>query len=465
MQKLTANIRLAAEAHPTQTILRDTNAETNQQYLDVVKLAPGRKIPLPDNFDGRQAWKGLITEPMDQGKCGSCWAFASVGSLSDRFNIQSLGLLHVELSPTALILCSWGGAEIPFFDINSQNNAYETTHTQKTFNNSACFGNTLVDACRYLYQIGTPTLKCVPYDTALGTQAEYQKIGNFTEPAQLPSCSAITGPLYDMCAGSYIDYKTGVEYGEPLRFYRSLHFYGVAGVPADNGSELYIRDNIYKWGPIATGMKVYPDFYTFDSKRDIYKWNGQGEQIGGHAIVLVGWGTRNNQDYWIVRNSWGKSWGENGYFLMARGVNECEIEANCLGQVPDFFYPLDTAIIKKNGRYIKNDTIYQGRLLVHNFINTKAGGIDPNTGYTRRVEIQMPWLDLSRPVNLKDLPDWRKFVAGTDALLKNRVKYQASIKTKTNYTEFSNQLLLLYLFLFTIIVMGIIWLIIRKKRV
>ena len=55
-----------------------------------------------------------------------------------------------------------------------------------------------------------------------------------------------------------------------------------------------------------------------------------------HAIVIVGWGEQDaykrtrwggyqkyTQTYWIVRNSWGKEWGENGYFKIER--NSCAI--------------------------------------------------------------------------------------------------------------------------------------------
>jgi hypothetical protein len=311
----------------------------------------------------------------------------------------------------------------------------------------------------------------VPYDKILDLEVgDFQKIAAFKRdsPAatQLPMCSAVTGLLSDMCAGYTVDIATGEETGVPERFFRAYHFYGLYGIPNSKselpdphnvgsgisdyhlaGGEKQIRIEIWRWGPVATGIKVYPDFYMFDAKNDIYKWNSIGPQVGGHAIVLIGWGEKKGHKYWLVQNSWGAEWGDHGYFKMDRGTNDCGIESNVSCVVPDYFYPTGVVLdderrdaeVSGRGRQDifhhlhhtlesrsaeisdlsktidRSDINRANRNKISNDVLQQSGGIDPTTGYTRRIMVSMPWINFQRPVSLGDLPLWSTFVAGLDS--------------------------------------------------
>ena len=443
MNVLSESLRAKISIRPTNTILRSkyTHQQENahKNLLKTVYIIDD-KVKVPKQFDGRIVWDGLLNPSVDQGSCGSCWAFASTGTLADKFNIQSMGLMNIKLSATRLILCDLKGDQfkIPHPELNLEEVALQQSYSNKT---SACFGNTLASAWVYLFIIGTNTEECVPYNKKYGEYNELDELGSFSVPEKMPVCNQVVGILGDMCADFTYNEYSKEETGTPARFYRNVHYYALAGVPKDGGSEKNIRYNIFKWGPVSTTFAVYPDFYDFNPINNIYEWNGQGPQVGGHAVEIVGWGFEKNIDYWIIKNSWGTQWGDNGYFRMVRGTNNCELEENVITGIPDFFYPLK----KVNNIYEQGSIFLESgeSKIIREYINTdmkvKTGGIDSTTGYTRRIMTTMPWVKFTRPVFLNELPDYNKWVAGIDASVKKRIIYQSFINSKRNDLKYGDQ--------------------------
>lgn len=70
-----------------------------------------------------------------------------------------------------------------------------------------------------------------------------------------------------------------------------------------------IKSALAHYGPLPTSMQVYEDFMHY--KSGVYTRVG-GKRLGGHAVLLVGY--NDEEEYFIVKNSWGTGWGEDGFF-------------------------------------------------------------------------------------------------------------------------------------------------------
>lgn len=92
-----------------------------------------------------------------------------------------------------------------------------------------------------------------------------------------------------------------------------------------------IRTEIMNNGPVEGAFMVYEDFVNY--KEGVYQ-HVAGKLLGGHAIRILGWGVENDVPYWLVANSWNTDWGDNGYFKIKRGNDECGIEGQISAGLP-----------------------------------------------------------------------------------------------------------------------------------
>lgn len=85
-----------------------------------------------------------------------------------------------------------------------------------------------------------------------------------------------------------------------------------------------------QYGPLAIAVDAskYNSYF-----RGIMNGNGCQQGHPNHGVTAVGWGVENGTEYWIIRNSWGASWGEGGYVRMEKGVNACGVEDFPMGAV------------------------------------------------------------------------------------------------------------------------------------
>ena len=130
-----------------------------------------------------------------------------------------------------------------------------------------------------------------------------------------------------------------------LKYVYGISDYKYIGGSYGQCSEKKIIEDVFKNGPIVVSFE--PDYNFMLYKSGIYHsiddstWKKQGLnkpewQKVDHSVLLVGWGEDVNlkEKYWILQNTWGPKWDENGYFKIKRGVDELGIESICESGTP-----------------------------------------------------------------------------------------------------------------------------------
>jgi cathepsin B len=251
-------------------------------------------VSLPTDFDSRTQWGSecaSLYEVRDQSDCGSCWAHGAVESMTDRICIQSNGTSTPHLSAQDMNSCCTACG-------SGCGGGYPQSAWQFWVDNGVVDGGN--------YSMGG----CAPYTLP---PCEHHVNGT------LPPCPTICGQ--NECATPACPWPTC---GNGANWANSRHF-GASAYSVSSKVDM-IQTEIFNHGPVEAAFTVYNDFLAY--KSGVYQ-HLSGQELGGHAVKILGWGiwTDGKTPYWTVANSWNNGWGDNGFFLILRGVDECGIES------------------------------------------------------------------------------------------------------------------------------------------
>jgi len=265
------------------------------------RLTAEEKAKIPASFDAAENWPqcaSVITDIRDQSNCGCCWAFGAASAASDRMCIATNGSLAMPLSSQEMCFCAsldgCGGGDLttPWVYIQLAGLSTGAGQGNGIFDNSGFCSKFSLPHCHHHGPQGNDPY---PAEGAPGCPSE-------SSPACPTSCDSGAKAPHNIFAQDKYSFSGSV-----------VNFPDVASM----------QQSLMTDGPMEVAFTVYSDFENYVS--GIYHYVS-GDELGGHAVKLVGWGTENGVDYWKVQNSWNPYWGEKGHFRIRRGTDECGIE-------------------------------------------------------------------------------------------------------------------------------------------
>jgi len=251
------------------------------------KTIKRKKVAIPFKFDWRNyKGKDWITYVKDQGSCGSCWAFAAIGVVEAAYNIQN-GDPNLDLDLAEQYLVS---------DCLLDKN---------------CCGGTTHNALNYLRNDGVPDEQCMPYWDGY-------------------SCSCFGGQCSAFCSysgpGQCSDYTCGDRCDDWDERLTTVQDYERVGAFTNPISKRGIKESIIENGPHTAYMQINGYF----DEDGIYKCTNP--TYVNHAVVIVGY--NDFERHWIVKNSFGSHWQDDGYFNV--GYGQCLIDTIELDYIDEF---------------------------------------------------------------------------------------------------------------------------------
>ncbi|RNA16062.1 cathepsin L1-like, partial [Brachionus plicatilis] len=260
VSKLKFGLKLSSEDKQRLQLMNKTSAKTEP----TTSLRVRRKLKLSRSVD----WTadGFVSEIKDQGTCG----------LLGRLNLSDMSIQVHDFSNKSFV--STGALES---QLRIKNDDFTTLSEQNLIDCSVSYGN---EGC----------------DGGLMSQAfSYVKDNNGINP------------------DSIYQYMGSINRCKFRKSRIAARVLGYVNLPIDEDALMEAVDEI---GPIAVGIDADRTSFTL-YRGGIYFDPACSSENLNHAVLVVGYGTENGKDYWLIKNSWGKSWGEDGYGRIARNKN------------------------------------------------------------------------------------------------------------------------------------------------
>lgn len=230
---------------------------------------------LPKNWNWQDIEDGKFLTPIkNQGTCGSCWAFSAVSVIESRYAIDN-NVTATPLSVEQVLSCS-----APLDHLTSK-------FLGMAASSKGCDGGMPFLAFEYMSRVAPNGIAC---------DAEYPYV-------------MATQVLETQCQ-SVATSKVTVRWQNGVSDY----------VPIASQSEEALMRAVYH-GPVSSNMDAEgAGFRNYGGGiYDAKDCKSDGKDVN-HAVVIVGYGeTEQGDKYWVVRNTWGTMWGENGYIRIRRG--------------------------------------------------------------------------------------------------------------------------------------------------
>merc|ERR1712072_1048536 len=224
-----------------------------------------------------------VTSIKNQGQCGSCWAFSATEAIESQMILGTGGKLAISLSPQQIASC---------------------TPSTGTYGCDGCNGGFTEGAYEYVKSVaGLANSFYIPYAQSL------------TETSNTVACPTAKVKAIDgedkQLSGGYAT-VSGYSYATPACTSGACDNQDLTKLQAAlETTPVSVCVNAANWNDYTGGVMTST------------ACGPMGADYQDHCVMATGFNTTAPTPYWIVRNSWASTWGEDGYIYLEMAENTC----------------------------------------------------------------------------------------------------------------------------------------------